>query len=113
MNITHDGNTIFATLFTYSNSGQGTHNPGTWYVTTAVRQSDGSYLGSLLSTTGPAFNANPFTPITGANVTTVGQMRFTFLNGTTGTMTYNVGGSTVTKTITRQIFGSPTPACTS
>jgi len=113
VNITHDGNTIFATLFTYSSSGQGTHNPGMWYVTTAVRQSDGSYLGSLLSTTGPAFNANPFTPITGANVTTVGQMRFTFLNGTTGTMTYNVGGATVTKTITRQVFGSPTPACTS
>jgi lysyl endopeptidase len=115
INLTHDGNTIFATLFTYASAGQGTHNPGAWYVSTATRQSDGSYQGNLLSTTGPAFNANPFTPITGANITTVGQMRFTFSNGTTGAMTYNVGGAFVSKTITRQVFGSgvPRPACTS
>ena len=46
-----------------------------------VRQSDGSYLGELYRTSGPAFNANPFTPI-GPNVTQVGTMRFTFGSGT-------------------------------
>ena len=113
VNITHDGDTIFATLFTYANAGQGTHNPGTWYVTTATRQSDGSFSGSLLSTTGPAFNANPFTPIGAGNISTVGTMRFSFANGTSGTMTYTVNGVFVQKTIIRQVFGSPTPACTS
>ena len=113
INLTHEGDTIFATLFTYDSAGQGTHNPGLWLVATASRQSDGSYLGDLLRTTGPPFNANPFTPIGAGNITTVGSMRFRFLNGTTGTLTYSVNGSTVTKTIARQVFGTPMPACTS
>jgi hypothetical protein len=112
INLTHEGDTIFATLFTYA-SGGGTHNPGLWLVTTASRQSDGSYLGDLLRTTGPPFNANPFTPIGSGNITTVGTMRFRFTNGTTGTLTYVVNGATVVKTITRQVFGTPMPACTS
>ncbi len=107
VNITHQDNTLFATLFTYAPSGQ-----GIWYVmSNGVRQSNGSYLGTLYQTTGPAFNANPFTPIGAGNLRTVGTMRFSFTNGNNGTLTYSVDGITVTKSITRQVFSSPVPSC--
>jgi hypothetical protein len=77
-----------------------------------VKQADGSYLGDLYQTRGPAFNAQPFTPIGAANLTTVGTMRLTFSNGESGTLVYSVNGNIVTKAITRQVFSSPVPACT-
>jgi hypothetical protein len=110
INITHQGDILFATLFTYSNDGTG-HD--LWLVMSAgVKQADGSYLGDLYQTTGPAFNAQPFTPIGAANLTTVGTMRLTFSNGENGTLVYSVNGNSVTKAITRQVFSSPVPACT-
>ena len=76
-----------------------------------MRQADGSYQGTLYRSSGPAFNANPFTPITEANLTNVGTMRFAFADGERGTLTYTVSGTTVTKAITRLVFSSPVPAC--
>lgn len=109
VNVTHQDNTLFATLFTYDATGQ-----GMWLVMPAgFRQADGSYLGDLYQTTGPAFNANPFTPITGANLTTVGTMRFRFTSGDSATLTYSVNGSQVTKSVTRQVFSTPVPSCAS
>ena len=75
------------------------------------RQADGSYLGELYRTTGPAFNAVPFTPIGPANITQVGTMRLRFSNGENGTLEYSVDGVNVTKSITRQVFSSPVPLC--
>lgn len=107
LNVTHQGDTIFATLFTYDAGGQ-----GMWLVLSAgARQADGSYLGELYRTTGPAFNAQPFTPISAANVTRVGTMSLRFSSGTSGTLTYSFNGTSVTKAITRQQFSSPLPAC--
>ena len=107
VNITHQGDTLFATLFTYDATGR-----GLWLVLPAgTRQADGSYFGRLLRTRGPPFNAAPFTPIGEADLTEVGTMRFTFSSGTAGVMTYTVSGITVTKAITRQVFSSPVPAC--
>jgi hypothetical protein len=109
VNVTHQGDTLFATLFSYAASGQ-----GLWLVMSGgVRQGDGSYLGDLYQTTGPAFNAIPFTPIGAGNVTRVGTMRFQFTSGVSGTLTYSVNGINVTKSIIRQVFSSPLPACTS
>ena len=108
INITHQGDILFATLFTYDTGGH-----DLWLVMSAgVKQADGSYLGDLYKTTGPVFNAQPFTPIGAANLTTVGTMRLTFSNGENGTLVYSVNGNTVTKAITRQVFASPVPACT-
>jgi hypothetical protein len=106
INLTHQDNTIFGSMFNYRSSGQ-----GVWWVATMSRQSDGSYFGSLLETTGPPFNANPFTPIGAGNITTVGTMRLTFTNGTSGTLAYSVNGVNVTKSIVRQEFGTSFPAC--
>ncbi len=74
VNVTHQGDILFATLFTYDNTVTGT-NRGLWLVmSNGARQPDGSYLGDLYRTTGPAFNAQPFTPIGPSNYTKVGTM---------------------------------------
>ncbi len=107
VNITQQDQILFATLFTYDAGGR-----NLWLVmSNGQRQADGSYLGELYRTTGPAFNAVPFTPIGAANVTAVGTMRFRFTDGGNGTLTYTYQGATVTKAITRQEFASPLPSC--
>ena len=85
---------------------------GTWFVMSGGRkQSDGSFAGELYRTTGPAFNAAPFTPIGPAQIVQVGMMQVTFTDPSHGTLTYSVNGTTVTKAITRQVFSSPQPVC--
>ena len=107
MNITHQDNTLFATLFTYDAAGR-----DLWLVMSGgPRQTDGSYLGTLYRTRGSPFNAVPFTPLTPADLTDVGTMRLRFANGNSGTLTYTYNGTTVTKAITRQTFATPQSAC--
>jgi len=109
INITHQDDILFATLFTYDVAGK-----AFWFVmSSGFRQPDGSYLGDLYRSRGSAFNAVPFIPITPSDLTLVGAMRLSFTNGITGTLTYSVDGITVTKAITRQEFASPATSCTS
>jgi hypothetical protein len=107
VNIAHQDDILFATLFTYDATGN-----GLWLVMSAgMKQADGSYSGTLYRTTGPAFDSNPFTPIGAADVSPVGTMRFVFTDGETGSLTYTYNGVQVVKSITRQVFSSPLPAC--
>lgn len=107
VNLTHQDNTLFATLFTYEAGGN-----GVWLVMSAgVRQLDGSYLGDLYKVSGSAFNATPFVPTSLADITQVGTMRVRFADGNNGTLTYTVNGASVTKSITRQEFSTPVSAC--
>lgn len=104
VNITHQGNTLFATLFTYTNSGR-----DGWLVASGLaRQADGSYSGPLYLTSGPPFNAQPWSSIA---VSEVGTMSFRFTSGNSGTLTYSVLGTTVVKSIQRQVFGNTVPVC--
>jgi hypothetical protein len=103
INLTHQGSIMFATLFTYA-----ANNHGIWLVATMNRQADGSFSGDLLSTTGPAFNTVPWTSISSS---TVGSMRAAFTDGVTGTLTYSVNGTAVTKAITREVFGATQSVC--
>ena len=107
LNVTHQGNTLFATLFTYDPSGR-----DLWLVmSSGTRQADGSYLGDLYRTSGSAFSAVPFPPIGAGDVTTVGTMRLRFTDGNNGTLTYTYNGITVNKSITRQVFSTPQSLC--
>jgi hypothetical protein len=107
LNLTHQDNTLFGTLFTYDATGR-----DLWLVMAGgVRQADGSYLGDLFRTRGSAFNAIPFVPLAPADITNVGSMRLRFTNGNTGTLTYTFNGVSVAKAITRQEFSSPLFAC--
>jgi len=104
VNVTHQGDIIFATLFDYDLTGQ-----GTWYVlANAPKTSAGVYSGDLFRVTGPVFNANPWTATTALKV---GTMTFQFTSGNAGTLTYTVNGITVTKPIQREVFSSPTTQC--
>ena len=104
LNVTHQGNTLFATLFTYAPDGR-----DLWLVASAMtRQSDGRFAGELYRTQGPAFNASPWTAVT---VAPVGTMTLGFADGERGTLTYTFSGATVTKPIERQVFAATAPAC--
>ena len=105
VNFTHQGDTIFATWFTYDLD----HTP-MWLVVTAQKTAPGTYAGTLYRTTGPAFNAVPFNP---ANVvaTAVGTATLSFTDGTTGTFAYTVNGISQTKAVTREVFANPGTVC--
>jgi hypothetical protein len=111
INFAHQGDTIFATWFTYGPDGK-----PWWLGVTANQTAPGVYTGDLFTTTGPAFNAVPFNPATVVE-TPVGSATFTFTGIDRGTFDYTVDGGTAAKSvvvqskkITRQIFGAP-PTC--
>lgn len=109
INLTQQGTTIFATWFTYDLN----RNP-LWYSVTAEQTGPDIYSGTLLRTTGPAFNAVPFNPgVVGR--TAVGAATFTFANGNAGTFAYQVNDganiATQSKAITRQVFRTPGTVC--
>ncbi len=108
VSIVHQNSTLFALLMTYDLAGD-----DLWLMMSGSRQADGTYPGDLFVARGPAFDAQPFVPITSANLTKVGTMRFDFTDGVTGTLAYTFNGIPVSKSITRQVFASPVPACSS
>ena len=105
INLAHQGDTLFATLFTYRDDGR-----GVWFVMSDGRRQAGTsdFTGTLFRTAGPSFNAQPWTPATAAPV---GTMRISFADGNSATLSYTVDSVSVTKTIQRQVFASPATQC--
>lgn len=110
INLTHQGDTIFATWFTFAHD----HTP-MWLVGLATRTVPDTYSAAqVFRLTGPAFNAVPFPPIGapgGPIGAAVGTATFTFADGNTAMFSYTVDGVTQAKTITRQVFNNPGTAC--
>ena len=104
INFAHQGDTIFASWFTYDLTGK-----GMWLVMTAPKSGPNAYTGTLYSTTGPAFNAVPFDP-TKVVPTQVGTGTITFTDASNANFAYTVNGVAQTKAITREIFGT-LPTC--
>jgi len=107
VNLTHQGNILFATWFTYDASGK-----GMWLV-----MSDGervgntaTYTGALYRTTGPAFSANPWNK-SQVTLTPVGTATFAFDDANNGTFSYTVNGVSGSKAITREVFATPATVC--
>jgi hypothetical protein len=105
VNLAHEGDTIFATWFTYA-----ADRSPMWLVATAGLTAPGTYAGTLYQTTGPPFNVLPFDS-SRVVTTAVGNATFTFTDGNDGTFAYTVNGESQTKAITRQIFVSPGTVC--
>ena len=104
VNIAHQGDTLFATWFTYAAGGR-----GQWLVmSSGTRTAANTYTGDLYRTTGPAFNANPWGPI---NVARAGSGTFTFTDAENGTFAYTLDGVSQTKAITRQVYRNPVTVC--
>jgi hypothetical protein len=110
INFTHQGDTIFASWFTFDHD----HTP-MWLVVTANKSAPGIYTGPLFRTTGgPPFNTVPFPPIGspgGALFRQVGTATITFSNGNNATFAYTVDSASQTKAITRQVFRPPGTVC--
>jgi CSLREA domain-containing protein len=104
INLAHQANTMFATLFTYDASGR-----DLWLVASALnRQGDGSFAGPLYGVQGPAFDTAPWSPVT---ATPAGNMSLRFTAGDSGTLNYTYNGVSVAKQITRQQFDTSALAC--
>ena len=105
VNFTQQGDTIFATWFTYDTDGS-----PLWLSATANKSSAGVFTGTLYRTTGPAFNELPFSP-SQVVATPVGTLTLSFASGDTATFAYVVNGVSQSKTITRQVFRTPGTLC--
>jgi lysyl endopeptidase len=106
LNIAHQGSTVFALLYVYDSNGQ-----PTWFsMSNGALVDTRTYTGRLYRSTGPAFNASPWTP---SSASEVGQMTLIFNDGETGALIYTVNGTQVTKPIRRTVFSNPKPICTS
>ncbi|HEY7944144.1 MAG TPA: hypothetical protein VIH15_06565 [Casimicrobiaceae bacterium] len=110
INLTHQGDLIFATWFTFAHD----HSP-MWLVGTASKTAPGVYTVTQLGRlTGPPFNTTPFPPLgsaMGPVVAIVGSASFTFTDGNDATFAYTVDGVTQSKAITRQVFTNPGTVC--
>jgi hypothetical protein len=110
INLTHQGNIIFATWFTFDHD----HTP-LWMVVQATQSAPGVYSGpQVYRLSGPAFNAVPFPAIGspgGPVGVVVGSAMLSFANGNVATFSYTVDGETQSKTITREVFASPGTTC--
>jgi hypothetical protein len=106
VNITHQGDILFATWFTYDAAGK-----GLWLVmSNGAKTATRTYSGALYRTTGPAFNAVPWNP-SQVVATPVGTATFTFSDIGNGTFAYTVDGVAQTKAITRDVFATPPTVC--
>jgi hypothetical protein len=105
LNVVHQGNTMFATWFTYDRDGS-----PLWLSMSASATGGNAFTGTLYRSSGPSFAAVPFDP---ARVmrTPVGTGTLVFASGNAATFTYTVDGFTGAKSITRQVFRAPGTVC--
>ena len=109
INFTHEGDTIFASWFTYDLGGT-----AMWLVFTAPKTAPGLYSGTIYQTKGPPFNSVPFDPNMVVSVA-VGTANVSFTNGNSATFSYSVdtanGVVTQSKQLVREVFQSPGTTC--
>jgi N-acetylneuraminic acid mutarotase len=105
INLTHQGDIIFASWFIYDANGA-----PFWVSATLTKTAAGTYTGALDATTGPPFSSVPFdsSQVTHA---TVGNAVVTFTDGNNGTSTYTLNGVSQTKPLTRFVFRAPGTVC--
>ncbi len=102
VNLTHQGEILFGTWFTYRRDGK-----GDWLVMSSLTRSGPGqrYSGDIYRTGGAAFGA--YDPAR-LSVTPVGTASFDFTGASTATFTYTLDGVTQSKEIVRQVFSAPT-----
>lgn len=103
--LNHQDNIIAGALYTFAADGQ----PMFLILNGATPQPDGSYLGNLNRSTGPAFNTLPWSSAQVVN-TVVGTMRLRFLGSQNLDIDYSIGGTNVSKSLTRLRYGTA-PVC--
>jgi len=99
VNFTHQGDTIFATWFTYGPDGK-----PLWFVFAAAQVVPRTFAGDVYTATGPPYYATPFDPAQ-VTKTKVGTATLTFQDGNRATLAYTINGVGQSKPLTREIFG--------
>ena len=107
VNLTHQGNFIFLTWFTYGDDGKGLWLAVVLTPATTPNQWSGD---PLYRSRAAPFNAVPWNSSTFMTMR-VGSATLTFTDADHATFTYTVNGVTQTKPIVRQIFASPASIC--
>ncbi len=105
VNFTHQGDTIFATWFTYDAQGK-----PWWLIAVLARAADGFYSGPVSTVAGPAFNSVPWGAVA---ETEIGSATVSFADGNHASFAYTVNDTTDSRMITRQVFVPPGTVCTS
>ncbi len=106
VNFTHQGDTIFATWFTFGQDGK-----PLWFAVAASKSAPNVYQGTLFkAVSGPPFSAVPFDPADVVGAAT-GPVTLTFTDGNNATFAYSVDGSADSKPITRQVLAAPGTVC--
>ena len=100
--ITQQSTVMFVTMFVYDITG----NP-VWY-TISCNVVGASCSGDMVKFNGGAAASAPWSS-SGLNAAKVGDMALNFTGNDNGAMTYTLNGSSVTRQITRQMFGPPAP----
>ncbi len=96
INIIHQSNTLFATIFVY----EGDRSPH-WFAATEMNGAGNAYSGGLFQPSGPAYTG-PWNG--GVTVPSVGSISINFTSTNTATLSYTANGISVTKNIQRQTF---------
>ena len=106
LNFAHQGDVIFATVFTYDATGK------TWWLSMTANRlgNDNVFSGTLYETRGPAFNTVPFDS-KAVTYHAVGTGTLDFNDADNGTFSYSVNGIAQSKPVTRTVFGN-LPVCT-
>lgn len=106
VNITHQGEILFVTWFTYGADGK-----GLWLVGSRIEKTgNGTYTGTLYRTWGAPFDLQPWSA-SSVRAMPVGNITLAFTDANTGVLTATVEGSTLSKPISRQVFGAPATVC--
>jgi serine protease len=105
LNLSHQGDQIFAAWFTYGSDGA-----PMWLVGQLQRTSGNNFTGSVFQTTGVPAETTDNQQVS-RTITSVGTMTLAFSNGENGTFSYTVFGQSGSKPITRQVFSSPLTSC--
>ena len=103
INISHQGDIMFASWFIYAANGQ-----PTWiFLSRAVRSGvlGNTFTGDIFRTTGTPFAVVPFVQ-QNTTVTPVGTATLIFSDARTGSLTYSIDGAQVVKQITRQTIST-------
>jgi len=104
INLTHQGDAIFATWFTYDENGR-----DLWLVALLQATAPDSFAGDIYRTTGPGLSNVGFDP-TKVTERLVGHASLTLADASSATFTYTVGSITQSKLIAPQAFRLP-PTC--
>jgi hypothetical protein len=106
INVTHQGDKLFATWFTYNDAGQ-----PVWYVmSSGERIGRNRYTGTLYQTDGPSFASARFDP---ARVTyaAVGSLTLDVWSVDRAQLAASINGTIIRKELAKQQFALPMPVC--